>query len=66
MPLDGRVHDCVVDDKVLAVVTPSQVVTIDTKRQKSAVVSSVGGERVAIGPSWIAWADYDKLHAKRR
>jgi hypothetical protein len=66
VPLEGRVHDCVADGKVLAVVTPSQVVTIDTLHGKSGVVSNVGGERIAIGPGWIAWADYEKVHAKKR
>lgn len=65
-PLNGRVHDCALDQKVLGIVTGSVVLTIDTATKKTEVVHQGGGDRVAISPGWIAWTDGASVHAKRR
>jgi hypothetical protein len=62
-PLKGHVQDCAVDGKVLAVVTSSGVTVIDTVKGTPTQLDQVGGDRVAIGHSWVAWADGSKLHA---
>ncbi len=66
VPLDGRVHDCAGDDRAVAVVTGSQVVIVDVARQASRIVSRRGGERVALGPGWIAWTGPGHIHMAPR
>lgn len=65
-PLDGRVHDCTADAKGLAIVTGSSVVLIDTKTAKTEVIDHTGGDRVAVGPGWIAWSNGQAVHARHR
>lgn len=62
-PLKGHVQDCAVDGKVLAIVTSSSVTVIDTVKGAPTEIDQVGGDRVAIGHSWVAWTDASKLHA---
>jgi len=65
-PLEGRVHDCAADDKVLAVVTGSAVVIIDTTKEKTEVIDHEGGDRVAVGPGWVVWTQGPTVHARKR
>ncbi len=65
-PLDGRVHDCTADVKVLTIVTGASVVVIDAATNKSNVLDHTGGDRAAIGPGWIAWTSGSTVRAKRR
>jgi hypothetical protein len=65
-PLDGRVHDCAADGSVVAIVTGSMVVLLDTAKNTTHVVHRSGGDRVAIGREWVAWSDASTVHAKRR
>lgn len=64
--LDGRVHDCAADAHVLAIVTGSAVVLIDTTKDKADVIDHEGGDRVAIGLGWIAWRQESTVHARKR
>jgi len=61
-PLRGRVHDCSAEGKVLAVVTGSAVILIDTAKGTATEVSQQGGDRVTLGSGWIAWTDRSKVH----
>jgi hypothetical protein len=56
-PIHGRVHDCAVDGKNIAIVTASTVRFIDVATDKAVEVSPHGGERVAIGLGWVAWTE---------
>jgi hypothetical protein len=62
-PLKGRVHDCAADGKMLAIVTASAAVLIDTTKSTTTPISSSGGDRVAIGYGWVAWAAGSDLQA---
>ncbi|HEY2016794.1 MAG TPA: hypothetical protein VGH38_24990 [Bryobacteraceae bacterium] len=66
VPLKGKVHDCAADGKVLAVSTASAVSVIDVATGTSTEVSKQGGDRVAIGSGWVAWADGSKVRAAPR
>ena len=56
-PLEGRVHDCATDGKLIAIVTGAEVVTIDpTKDVASLIERGGGGDHVAVGAGWIAWS----------
>lgn len=65
-PLEGRVHDCAADGQVLAMVTGAAVVLIDTTKDKTDVIDHQGGDRVAVGPGWVAWSQGSAVHARRR
>lgn len=56
-PLVGHVHDCATDEKTIAVVTHTQVSLLDAASGKAKVIDEEGGERIAIGPGWVAWSD---------
>jgi hypothetical protein len=64
--LKGRVHDCAADGKVLAVVTGSTVVLVDTTRRTTKEISRKGGDRVTIGTGWVAWSNGAQLRAAAR
>lgn len=66
VPLRGRVHDCAADGKVLAVVTTSAVVVIDTTQGTTKELSRQGGDRVAIGSGWVVWSKGAQLRAAAR
>lgn len=65
-PLEGRVHDCAADGKVLAAVTGSAVVLVDTTTDKADVIQHLGGDRVTIGAGWIAWSKGSTVYARTR
>jgi hypothetical protein len=65
-PLEGRVHDCAADAKVLAIVTGSAVVLVDTTKDKADVIDHQGGDRVAVGPGWVAWSQGSTVRARKR
>jgi hypothetical protein len=60
-PQKGRVHDCFADGKLIAIVTGSAVSIIDTDKGTAKEVSGEGGDRVAVGSGWIAWAQGPSL-----
>lgn len=66
VPLDGRVHDCAADGKVLAIVTASAAVLIDTTKGASKEISSKGGDRVAIESKWVAWSKGSEVRVASR
>ncbi|RAR57612.1 hypothetical protein C7401_115168 [Paraburkholderia unamae] len=66
VPLNGRVHDCAIGGKTLAVVTASSVVLISLGEGVVSKVSSSGGDRVAISPGWIAWSNAATLNWVQR
>jgi hypothetical protein len=54
----GRVHDCALDGSTLAIVTGGSVELLDVRTGKTQVIDeNAGGNRVAIGHRWLAWAD---------
>jgi hypothetical protein len=55
-PLKGRVHDCVVLEKTIGLVTGSNVVLIDTAQNSVTQVDAHGADRIALNPHWIAWS----------
>ena len=63
-PLNGRVHDCAGEGQLLAIVTASSTVVLDTAKSATTQVSSNGGDRVAVGGGWVAWTTGSNLHAK--
>ena len=65
-PLKGRVNDCDIDGSSLIASTGSYVVLIDTSKDSLRVISPHGGDRVAIGRSWLAWTDASRLHVVPR
>ena len=65
-PVEGHVHDCAVDGKVLAAITGQGVVLIDTTEEHVDVLDHHGGDRVTIGPGWIAWSKGSTIEARRR
>ena len=64
--LDGRVHDCAADGKVLAIVTGSAVLLVDTESGKTEAIAREGGDRVSVAPEWVLWSHGASVHAKRR
>jgi len=65
-PLEGHVHDCAAHGPALAVATGEGVVLIDTTKVHVDVLDSMGGDRVAIGPGWIAWSKDSTIHVRAR
>jgi len=66
IPLEGRVSDCSVDGQSIALTTGSTVVLIDTATARAATVDRQGGERVLLGPKWIAWSSGTELRWRLR
>jgi hypothetical protein len=62
-PLKGRVHDCAADGKLLAVITASTTVVINTTKSTTTQVSPEGGDRVALANGWVAWTVGSNVHA---
>lgn len=65
-PLEGRVHDCAADGQVLAIVTGTAVVLVETTKDKAEVIDHQGGDRVAVGPGWVAWSRGPIVRARKR
>ena len=65
-PMQGLVHDCAAEGKVLAIVTGSTVVLIDTTKEKAEVIAHEGASRVSIDRTWIAWSLGSTVRARRR
>jgi hypothetical protein len=65
VPLNGRVHDCAAEGKLLAVVTGSAVIVINVARSTTREISPDGGDRVTIGFGWLAWTQGSKVLAAR-
>lgn len=63
-PLKGRVHDCAGDGKLLAIVTTTATVVIDNAKSATTELNPQGGDRVAIGGGWVAWAAGTDLHVR--
>ncbi|HJZ78354.1 MAG TPA: hypothetical protein VKE51_41790 [Vicinamibacterales bacterium] len=64
--LPGRVHDCAADGKVVAIVTGSSLVVIDTAKETTKEIRMEGGQRVAIDSAWVAWAKASELRVLPR
>ena len=62
----GRVHDCVADKGVLAIVTGSEVVTIDVKAERKTLIVEEGGDQVALNADWLAWSDGTQVFVQHR
>jgi hypothetical protein len=61
LPLKGRVRDCVAAGDTMAVATGSSVAVIEIATARMAVLDRTGGERVVVGPNWVAWSSGSKL-----
>jgi len=62
--LEGRFRDCAANRMILAVVTGAEVVLIDVAKRARMVIGRPGGDRVTIGPRWIAWSNGSTIHAR--
>jgi hypothetical protein len=66
VPVKGRVRDCSADAQSIAVATGSSVVLIEVATAKAVPVDRQGGERVLLGPKWMAWSNGEELHWRQR
>ena len=66
VPVQGRVRDCSVDGQSIAVVSGSSVVLIDAVTTKAVPVDRQGGERILLGPKWLAWSNGAELRWRLR
>jgi len=66
VPLLGRVKDCAADGKVVVIATQFRVIMIDAMTERKQDISREGGDRVAIGKGWVAWAKGSRLTAAPR
>jgi hypothetical protein len=64
-PMDGRVHDCAAEGRMLVVGTGSNVTLIDAARNATVQISKQGSDRVALGAGWVAWVDGQSVRAQR-
>jgi hypothetical protein len=63
LPLAGHVNDCAAMGKMLAIVTASSVMVVDSHTEKARNLSRQGGERVVIGAEWVVWSNGTTLRA---
>jgi hypothetical protein len=61
VPVRGRVRDCVVEGGLMAVATGSSITLIEVATATASTVDRAGGERVILGPSWVAWSTGARL-----
>jgi hypothetical protein len=61
VPVNGRVRDCSGDGSLIAVATGSSIVLIDVATAKSVTIDHTGGERIIVGPNWVAWSTGARL-----
>lgn len=61
VPVKGRVRDCALQDAQIAVATGARIVIIDVATGRSKVIDRGGGDRVVLGPNWIAWSTGTRL-----
>jgi hypothetical protein len=66
IPLEGRVSDCSADGRSIAVATGSTVVLIDVAKARAFTLDRQGGERVLLGPKWVAWSSGAQLRWRLR